>query len=183
MGMRGTGSNDVVIDGHVVPEAGVALKRKAGEWHPLFHIIGGIAIPLIYGVYVGVAEHACEIAVSLAAKRRPDPNISQVIGRMETELRGAQMAHDYMLSVARRNAPSPVAINDVMMGRQLAAQHAIRAVELAMEAAGGASYFKRNQIECCFRDVQGARFHPMQVVQQANYAGAMALGLPVDRIF
>jgi alkylation response protein AidB-like acyl-CoA dehydrogenase len=183
MGMRGTGSNDVVIDGHVVPETAVALKRKAGEWHPLFHIIGTIAIPLIYSVYVGVAERARDIAVSMAAKRRADPNITQLIGQMDTELRGAKVAHEYMLSVVRRNAPSAETINDAMMGRQLLARHAIRAVELAMEAAGGASYFKRHELERCFRDVQGARFHPMQTVQQANYAGAMALGLPDDRIF
>ena len=183
MGMRGTGSNDVVIDGHVVPETAVALKRKAGEWHPLFQIIATIAIPLIYGVYVGIAEHARDIAITMASKRRADPNITQLIGQLETELRGAQIAHEYMLSVTRRNAPSAETINDVMMGRQLVGRHAIRTVELAMEAAGGASYFKRNELECCFRDVQGARYHPMQVMQQANYAGAMALGLPVDRIF
>jgi alkylation response protein AidB-like acyl-CoA dehydrogenase len=183
LGMRGTGSNDVVIDGHVVPETAVALKRKAGEWHPLFHIVATTAIPLIYSVYVGVAEHARDIAIALAGKRRADPNITNLIGQLETELRGAQIAHDYMLSVTRRNAPSAETVNDVMMGRQLVARHAIRAVELAMEAAGGASYFKRNELECCFRDVQGARFHPMQTMQQANYAGAMALGLPVERIF
>jgi alkylation response protein AidB-like acyl-CoA dehydrogenase len=183
LGMRGTGSNDVVIDGHVVPETAVALKRKAGEWHPLFQIIATIAIPLIYGVYVGIAEHARDMAVTMAGKRRADPNITQLIGQLETELRGAQIAHEYMLSVTRRNAPSAETINDVMMGRQLVARHALRAVELAMEAAGGASYFKRSELECCFRDVQGARFHPMQLVQQANYAGAMALGQPIERIF
>ena len=45
LGMRATGSHDVMIDGHVVPDAGVALKRKAGEWHPVFHAIAMIAIP------------------------------------------------------------------------------------------------------------------------------------------
>ena len=39
LGMRATGSHDVLIEGHVVPEAAVAVQRKAGEWHPLFHII------------------------------------------------------------------------------------------------------------------------------------------------
>jgi hypothetical protein len=48
MGMRGTGSNDVMIEGHVVPEEAVALKRNQGEWHMLFHIISMIAFPLIY---------------------------------------------------------------------------------------------------------------------------------------
>lgn len=183
MGMRGTGSHDVVIDGLVVPENAVVLKRKAGEWHPLYQIVVNIAIPLIYGVYLGVAEQARDIAVAICGKRRSDPSITQLIGQLDTELRGAIIAHDDMLAVSRRNAPSNEAVNEVMMGRTLVARHATRAVELAMEAAGGASYFKRHGLERCFRDVQGARFHPMQTVQQANYAGAMALGLPVERIF
>jgi indole-3-acetate monooxygenase len=33
-------------------------RRKAGEWHPLFHVIATIAFPLIYAVYLGVAESA-----------------------------------------------------------------------------------------------------------------------------
>ena len=63
LGMRGTGSHDVLIEGHVVPDAAVAVKRKSGEWHPLFHIIATIAFPLIYSVYLGVAEGARDIAV------------------------------------------------------------------------------------------------------------------------
>ena len=71
LGMRGTGSNDVVIDGLFIPDAGVALARNAGEWHPLFQIIATIAFPLIYAVYLGVAESARDIALGLAARRAP----------------------------------------------------------------------------------------------------------------
>src|SRR3954467_13476022 len=35
VGMRATGSHDVMIDGHVVPETAVAARRGGGEWHPL----------------------------------------------------------------------------------------------------------------------------------------------------
>ncbi len=31
--------------------------------------------------------------------------------------------------------------------------------------------------------MQGARYHPLQTGPQAEYAGAMALGLPVDKIY
>src|SRR5688572_22941839 len=84
LGMRATGSHDVLIDGHVVPDAGIALKRKAGEWHLVFHTIVMIAIPLIYSVYVGVAESARDIALELARKRRPDHHTTELAGRMET---------------------------------------------------------------------------------------------------
>lgn len=183
LGMRGTASHDVIIEGHVVPEAAVALKRKAGEWHPLFQIIGTFAIPLIYSVYLGVAESARDIAVKLAKKRRSDHHILQLVGQMDSELLGARVAHSYMLDVVAQNTPGAESINQVMMGRRLVAAHAIRAVELAMESAGGAGFYRAQGLERRFRDIQGARYHPMQPGQQAEYAGAMALGMPVDKIF
>lgn len=183
LGMRGTGSNDVLIDGHVVPDAAIAVKRKAGEWHPLFQIIATIAFPLIYSVYLGVAESARDIAVGLAKKRRPDGRVLALVGEMDTALRAAQLARRSMLDAVARNAPSAETVNEVMIGRQLVGQNAIRAVELAMEAAGGAGFYRAQGLERRFRDIQGARYHPLQSGPQAEYAGAMALGLPVDKIF
>ncbi|MBL9036366.1 MAG: acyl-CoA/acyl-ACP dehydrogenase [Rhodospirillaceae bacterium] len=183
LGMRGTGSHDIVIDGHVVPDAGVALKRKAGEWHPLFQIIATIAFPLIYAAYLGVAESARDIAVEIARKRRPDSHVTELVGRMDTELRGAQMAHRAMVENAQTDKIGAAQVNETMIGRNLVARHAIAAVELAMEAAGGGAFYRAAGLERRFRDIQGARYHPLQAGPQAAYAGSMALGLPVDRVF
>jgi indole-3-acetate monooxygenase len=71
LGMCGTGSHDIDIAGLFIPDDKIALKRKAGEWHPLFQIIGTIAFPLIYAVYLGVAESARDIAVGLATNAPP----------------------------------------------------------------------------------------------------------------
>jgi indole-3-acetate monooxygenase len=183
LGMRGTASHDVIVEGHVVPDAAVALKRKAGEWHPLFHVIATIAFPLIYSVYVGVAESARDLAVEMARKRRPDGHVKHAVGLMENELLGARLALQHMIAVAQRNAPSAGTVNEIMQGRTLAATHLLRTGELAMEAAGGAAFYRDNGLERRFRDAQGARYHPMQPGQQAEYAGAMALGMGVERIF
>ncbi len=183
LGMRGTGSNDVLIDGLFVPDASVAVSRKSGEWHPLFQIIATIAFPLVYAVYLGVAENARDIAVRLAKDKRQTHHTLQVAGEMDTALRAAQLAHRWMLDVVERNAPSAETINEVMIGRTLVAKNAIAAVDHAMELAGGASFYRRNELERCFRDVQGARFHPLQPGPQAEYAGATALGLPTATIF
>jgi alkylation response protein AidB-like acyl-CoA dehydrogenase len=183
LGMRSTGSHDIAIDGHVVPEAAVSLQRPAGQWHALFQIIGTTAIPLIYSVYLGVAENARDIALELARKRRNDPNVTGLVGRMETALRGAQIAQAAMLEVVRRNDPNAQSINDVMMARALFVEQALRCVELAMESAGGAGFFRVTGLERRFRDIQAARYHPMQPAQQAQYTGATALGQPIERIF
>jgi alkylation response protein AidB-like acyl-CoA dehydrogenase len=183
LGMRGTGSHDVQIDGHVVPEAAVALKRKSGEWHMLFHIIATIAFPLVYAAYLGVAESARDIAIGLAKRRTPSRHTIDLAGRMDTELTAARLAHDSMLAAVRLDAPSAATINQVMIGRQLVGRHAIAAVEYAMEVAGGAGFYRDAGLERRFRDIQAARYHPLQAGPQAEYTGSMALGLPVERVY
>ncbi len=183
LGMRGTGSNDVVIDGLFVPDASVAFSRAAGHWHPVFQIIATVAFPLIYAVYLGVAESARDIAVEIAKKKPASETLLNLAGRMDTSLRAAQLAHRSMVETAARNAASAQSVNDVMIGRSLVARHGLEVVELAMELAGGASFYREKGLERRFRDMQGARFHPLQSGPQAQYAGAMALGLPVDTIF
>jgi alkylation response protein AidB-like acyl-CoA dehydrogenase len=182
LGMRSTGSHDIMIDGHVVPDAAVSLSREAGKWHPLFQIISTIAFPLVYSVYLGVAEHAREIALSLA-KQKHSHHALELAGRMDTELAAARLAQDWMLDAIRKSAPNAATVNQVMTGKQLVTRHAIAAVEFAMELAGGGGFYRAAGLERCFRDIQAARYHPLQSGPQAQYAGAMAMGLPVDTIF
>jgi len=183
LGMRGTGSQDVVLEELFIPDAGVAFTRKAGEWHPVFQIIATIAFPLIYAAYLGVAESARDIAIDLAKRKEPRPYTLDLAGRMDTSLRAAQLAHRWMLEAVAKNAPSAESVNEVMIGRSLVAEHAIRTVELALELSGGAGFYRRNGLERRFRDIQGARFHPLQTGPQARYAGAIALGQPVTQIY
>lgn len=183
LGMRGTGSNDVAIDGIFIPDANVALARNAGEWHPLFQVISTVAFPLVYAAYLGVAESARDIAIGLAKKKPANQHMVGLAGRMDTSLRAAQIAHRHMVATVEKNAPSAESVNEVMMGRTLVARHAIEAVELALELAGGAGFYRAAGLERRFRDIQGARFHPLQQGPQATYAGSMALGLPIDKVF
>ena len=183
MGMRSTGSHDIQIDGLFIPDDKIPLKRTAGEWHPAFQMIATIAFPLIYSAYLGVAESAREIAVGIAGMKPASHRTQSIAGRMDTALTAARLAQNYMIEVVERNAPSAETINDVMIGRRLVEENTILVVELAMELAGGASFYRKTELERRFRDIQAARYHPLQKEVQAEYAGAMALGQPVDRIF
>jgi alkylation response protein AidB-like acyl-CoA dehydrogenase len=183
LGMRGTGSHDVLIEGYIVPETAVTVRRKAGEWHPLFQVIATIAFPLIFSVYLGIAESARDIALAMEKRRQATHHIVELAGRMETELTAARLAHESMLAAARLNAPSAATVNQVMIGKQLVTRHAIAAVDLAMDLAGGSGFYRAAGLERRFRDIQAARYHPLQSGPQAEFAGAMALGLSVDRIF
>jgi indole-3-acetate monooxygenase len=183
LGMRGTGSHDILIDGHIVPEAGVSVRRTPGEWHPLFHIISSIAFPLVYSVYLGIAESARDLAISLAKRKQVNHCSIELAGRMDTELTAARLAHESMLAAIRLSAPSAETVNQVMIGRELVGRHALAAVNLAMELAGGAGFYRSAGLERKFRDIQAARYHPLPSGPQAQYTGTMALGLPVNRIF
>jgi alkylation response protein AidB-like acyl-CoA dehydrogenase len=142
-----------------------------------------MAFPLIYSAYLGVAESARDLALGLAKRREPTRHVVELAGRMDTDLTAARLARESMLAAARLNAPSAATVNQVMIGRQLVQRHAIAAVELAMEVAGGAGFYRAAGLERRFRDIQAARYHPLQFGPQSEYAGAMALGLPVDKIF
>ncbi len=58
----------------------------------------------------------------------------------------------------------------------------LRTVEKAMEAAGGASFYRAAGLERLFRDVQGARFHPLPEKVQTRYTGQLLLGLEPEGI-
>ena len=183
LGMRGTGSHDIEIDGLFIPDDKIALKRKAGEWHPVFQIIATVALPLIYSVYLGIAESARDLALGLVAKRPPTGRATRLAGQMDTALHAARIAQRAMLETVERNAPSDQSVNEVMMGRRLVEENAIRTVELAMELAGGAGFYRSAGLERLLRDVQAARYHPMQKESQFEYAGALAFGQSVAKIF
>jgi alkylation response protein AidB-like acyl-CoA dehydrogenase len=183
LGMRATGSNDVMIKDFFVDDKAVAFTRKAGEWHPVFHILAPIAFTLVYAVYLGVAEKAAKIAIELAKKRHANSHLLTLVGRMENALCGARLAHGHMLASVAKNAPGAENTNQAFIGRTLVGENCIKAVDLALEVAGGVGFYRQAGLEQCFRDIQAARYHPLQAGPQAEFAGASALGLPTENIY
>jgi len=180
LGMRGTGSNDVTLDGVFVPDAAIGVRRPSGRWSHAWHVVAANALPIIYSVYVGVAEAARDVAVREAGRRRDDHAVQDMVGAMETELAAARLAWRSMVDAANRGPVGPEVTNDVMIGRTLVGQAVLRTAEVAMEAAGGAAFFRSVGLERLFRDVQGARYHALRGPAQRRYTGRLALGLDVD---
>jgi alkylation response protein AidB-like acyl-CoA dehydrogenase len=180
LGMRGTGSHDIELTRVFVPDAAIGVRRPQGRWHMLYHIVTMLAFPLIYAVYLGLAESARDLALEAAAKRREDPNVQALAGAMENELTAARLAYESMLDLAAQSLPGPETSNSIMIRRALVARHALATAERAMEVAGGASFYESLGLERLFRDIQAARFHPLQDGPQRRLAGRMALGLPID---
>jgi acyl-CoA dehydrogenase len=179
LGMRGTGSQDVLLDNVFVPDIAISGRRKPGPWHPLLHIVSMVAIPLVYAVYAGIAEAARDIAIE-AARKRPAEADLDLAGALDTERAALGITIDSMVEFAETAQPSPETTNRIFMHRALVARNALKTVDSAMELAGGVAYFRKFGLEKLFRDVQGARFHPLRDATQRRLAGRMALGLPID---
>ncbi|WP_114954675.1 acyl-CoA dehydrogenase family protein [Sphingosinicella terrae] len=180
LGMRGTGSHDILLEGVFVPDAAISGRRPQGKWHPLFHAIAMLAFPLIYSTYVGVAEGARRQAIAAARGRTGDPHLPYLVGEMENAFALAEMALDRMIADAATAVPGPETTSRAMIGRTLVAQGAIAAVEKAMEVAGGPGFYRAFGLERAWRDVQGARYHPLQEKPQAALSGRVALGWDID---
>jgi alkylation response protein AidB-like acyl-CoA dehydrogenase len=178
LGMRGTGSHDIAIENVAVADAGVSVRRPKGTWHRFFDVVSPLIWPLVLSAYVGVAETAADIALGLAKKRANDTITQDAVGEMRTQLLLAQETLDRMTAVASSEYEPSVALSDVTYRRKtVAANAALRAVELAMEAASGAGFFRAAGLERCFRDIQGVRYHPWQERKQYRFSGRIALGL------
>jgi acyl-CoA dehydrogenase len=179
LGMRGTGSHDILIENVFVPEAAIGGRRRKGGWGPL-HLVALVALPLVYAVYVGVAEGARDLAIESATKRRNAADVRLNVGEMENELCNAQMALESLLNIAATGKPGPEVSNEIFKRRTLCGNAAVRAVEKAMDVVGGASFFRSAGIERRFRDVQGARYHPMPEKRQLEYTARIVLGLDIE---
>jgi acyl-CoA dehydrogenase len=179
LGMRGTASHQIRIDGYVVSDAAVTLKRPKGAWHPLYHLIAMIAVPLIYSVYLGVAEAARDAALQAARKKPVTAQLVDLVGDMETELAAARMAHADMIG-ASAATPGPETTNRVFLGRTNFVRSALATADRALEVAGAAGFMRFHPIERLFRDIQAARFHPLSSRPQRDLAGRMALGIAID---
>jgi alkylation response protein AidB-like acyl-CoA dehydrogenase len=180
LGMRATGSHDVTLDGVFVPDAAVGVRRPPGRWSPAWHVVATLALPIIYSVYVGVAEAARDIALAEAGRRREDGETQEQVGGLEVELAAARMALRSMIDATNGERMGPEVTNQVLIGRTLVGAATVRVVEAAMDVARGAGYFRALGLERRFRDVQAARYHPLRGAAQRRYTGRLALGLDVD---
>jgi alkylation response protein AidB-like acyl-CoA dehydrogenase len=180
LGMRSTGSHDVVIEDAFVPEAAISVRRPAGKWVTALHLAQMIALPLVFGCYVGVAEAMRDRVVAMAAKRGDRSGVCDMVGEMELDLASARIAHRDMVEAALTLEPGPETTNRIFIGRTLVGRSVLRVADIAMEALGGSAFYRAAGVERLFRDIQGARYHRPQARMQRDYSGRLALGQDVD---
>ena len=176
LGMRATGSNDVIMEQVFVPEFAVVARRPAGNWHPMWSVILPSALPLISAVYVGLAERASELAVAAARYRRAE--LAGPVGDMLNALTTARIVLEDMLRINDdQGFEATLGVADAILTRKaLVAEAVKKTVELAAELVGGPGFFRGHPVERIVRDVRAMHYHPLPVRRQQQFSGRIALG-------
>lgn len=162
LGMRATGSHDVVLDG-VFVDKDMRLSGKGmddgGGW--LLHIPA---------CYMGIALAARDYALAFARSYCPNhmnepiaalPSVQHSIGEMEIELRTARSllyaaADRWDLEKEGRPALKP----ELGLAKYVATNNAIKIVDLAMRIVGAASLSRNRPLERYYRDVRAGLHNP-----------------------
>ena len=183
LGMRGTGSNDIVIEDVFVPEERVMANRPYATLDGPLRVIVSIAMPIISAVYLGVAEAAYAAALPAAATKADDVLVQRQVGLMAHRLRIASWALDRAMDeIGDDPQPSDEGAAAAMAAKREIALGGIEVCDLAMDVGGGAAFFKGSVIERCYRDIRAAKFHPLSPELTLVHGGRLALGLSTDDV-
>jgi alkylation response protein AidB-like acyl-CoA dehydrogenase len=174
MGMRGSASGRLVLDGVRVPADALVVRRRVDEPDPRGAAPGawfGIAIA---GTYLGVGEGARDAVARWARDRRPGdgktsvadvPSVQLRLGRADADLRAARIV---VLDVARRwdeatadgdAAGIAAAAADVPLAKLVATRAAVSATDETLRIAGGPG-FLAGPLERAFRDARAGLINP-----------------------
>ncbi|MGH8979348.1 MAG: acyl-CoA dehydrogenase family protein [Acidimicrobiia bacterium] len=185
LGMRGTGSHDVVMTDVFVPDAAVSAARPWGTLDPPLMIIVQNAMPVVAAVYMGVAERARDRAVELVTgtPKAEDPIVQRLVGLADYKIRVARWSLlGAIAEIGVDPQPEVERVVAVLQAKRVIAQESVSACDVAMEIAGGASYFRKLGIEQAVRDVRGVQFHPLTPELTLVHAGKVALGIPATEM-
>ena len=162
LGMRGTGSNDVVLEDVFVPDERVLANRPYGVIDPPLQVIFSIAFPIIAAVYLGVAEAAYAAAVDGAAHAGRRPVVQRQVGLMAHRLRIASLGPRRRARRGRRRpAPGMETVAAVWPPSARSPSPASRSATSRWRSPAAPRSSGARVIERCYRDIRAAKFHPL----------------------
>lgn len=182
MGMRATGSHDVLFEDVRVPTAavGVRLPASAPAWDPKFANVIKWFLSLTAGVYVGIADRARDEALAAAGSGRNsafrDEALTEVlVGQLQTAHFRAEAAHEQGLArILEAENPIDAMVAAITL-KDAAIEAAVETVELANRIAGGKSYFRKSVLERLTRDVRASAYHPPSAPVSSQMIGRRTL--------
>lgn len=172
LGMRASQSCTTILDRAPASADRIACRIAPGPTaHPFVFGIFSSFILLTSSVYVGVVRRAVDLAVAATKSRTSLKNASTVYAQdPDKRRRIASMAIALdgltpQLDLATADIDAGVDRGPVWMPQLSAIKYRITEAVLdivtgAMKAAGGGSYFSRNELSRIYRDALAGVFHP-----------------------
>lgn len=197
MGMRGTGSSDIALEGVLVtdeltvpvvrPPEAPGLSAATLAVFP-WQVIHGEAV-----VSLGIAASALERATRLATTRVPanttrpaseremtQMNLAKARTRIESA--GAYLYGTLSQAVAAGTPVQTESKVSLQLAACLAAEAGAEAVELLYESLGSEAFFERSGIERDLRDTRVLTQHAAKSAARYVSAGRVMLGMPSDAV-
>jgi len=198
VGMRGTGSQDFIVDDVFVPAVHTCfIGEPAVEKGPLYNP-RLVFVTLFVGVAansLGIARGAIEAFIELASREtstrstdvlRDRPFVQSRLAEAEAILNAARAyvvdsLGTYWETVCRNASDPSLAIAQARLAIVHAMHEAVRSVDLVFHAAGTNAIYTRNPLERYFRDIHVAVQHNAAFPAQYESAGKVLVGLrPTD---
>lgn len=190
LGMRATRSDDIILDGVLVPDQYIARVVPAGAIDPFVGAVFANALLNFGAIYYAIALRARDLVITSARKRtslgltRPmayHPEIQHLFSEMtlEIESMGPQLERtlqDWSNGVDH-GAAWPMKI---VATKYHCVEGAKKVVDLALTSSGGAGMFKTSELERLYRDVRCGGFHPANTMLTHEIVGKTTLGIGLD---
>ena len=184
LGLRASGSHDVVFDDVVFPLDHEIDVRQPAEWLvPDFTQAAAHAV-FIAAIYDGVARAARDWLVGFLKNRVPSnlgaslatlPRSQDVVGGIETRLTAnARLIDSFAADYDNGVLLSPSESNTIKL---TVTNNAVAVVEDALSLAGNHGLTRANPLERHYRDVLCGRVHTPQDDSTRASAGRLALGI------
>jgi alkylation response protein AidB-like acyl-CoA dehydrogenase len=172
LGMRATGSHDLILDNVWIPAEYALDVRLPKAWTPVDPLTMAGNSLLLSALYQGVATAARDWLVDYLHQRSPTnlnaslatlPRFQTSVGEIEALL---YANHRLIYTLASDLDQGEYDTNTINLQAQtvkyLATNNAIRSVESALKLIGNPGLFKTNPLERHYRDVLCSRIHTPQ---------------------
>jgi alkylation response protein AidB-like acyl-CoA dehydrogenase len=198
LGMRGSGSHDVVFTNCFIPDAALLDLGVWGEWSEPY-LTGNMTIAMgLAGVFLGIAETARDLIIEAVKTRRKGPNgrtlaerpaIQHLIAEIEIDLaasramlgRTAMVADAFFSQHPVEGVPLDklhALMKDFQCAKWFVNRKAIDIVDRALTASGGAGYLSKHPLSRLYRDVRAGPFmQPFSPNEAFEYIAKVTLGL------
>ncbi|MGM4922527.1 acyl-CoA dehydrogenase family protein [Tardiphaga sp. 804_B3_N1_9] len=184
LGLRASGSHDVVFDDVLVPLDHEVDVRRPGDWGAPDVSQATIQAVLVGAVYDGVARAARDWLIDFLKTRTPSslgaplatlPRAQEIVGGIEAKLSvNARLLDTFARDIDDGVTLTPVEANILKL---TVTNNAVAVVEDALSLTSNHGLTRANPLERHYRDVLCGRVHTPQDDSTRISAGRIALGI------